>query len=54
MSGKGLGPIDDQHDREEVAILERLGRGDDLAEAGGSMARIRSRIGMVERKWEPR
>ena len=28
--GEGLGPVDDQDDGEEVAILERLGRLDDL------------------------
>ena len=34
MSGNVVGPIDDQDDREEVAVPERLGRRDDLRRSG--------------------
>ena len=51
--GERLGPIDDQDDGEEIAIFQRLGGLDDGAGGRGLKARIKSRIGNVERKCFP-
>ena len=50
---KGLGPIDDQHNGEEIAIFERR-PWTTSGGAAGVMAEIKSRIGRLDRKWRPR